>query len=85
VVYQPEQDRVHFLNRTAAAVLDLCDGRRGIADIEARMAARFAHDAPGRNLTDDILRRFIAVGLVLLGPERGDSTGRRQPRAKPSR
>lgn len=69
VVYQQEQDRAHFLNRMAAAVLDLCDGHHGFVDIEAQVATRFAHYEPGRNLTRAILRRFIAEGLVLLEPK----------------
>ena len=65
-IYQPEQDRAHFLNRSAATVLELCDGHRGFVGIEAQVATRFAHYEPGRNLTRAILRRFIAEGLVLL-------------------
>ena len=69
VVYQPEQERVHSLNPTAAAALDLCAGHHGFADIEARVAARFARDKPDHNLTGEILHRFLAEGLVLLEAE----------------
>ena len=66
VVYHPEQERVHFLNQTAAAVLDLCDGHHGFEDIEARLADRFDLREPGRNLAGDIIQRFIGEGLVML-------------------
>ena len=29
VIYQTEADRVHYLNKTAAIVFELCDGARG--------------------------------------------------------
>ena len=66
VVYQPEQERVHFLNQTAAVVLELCDGRHGLQDIEAQVVEHFDLHEPGRNLTGDILQRFITEGLVTL-------------------
>jgi hypothetical protein len=80
VVYQPEQERVHFLNRTAAAVLELCNGRRGFADIEARVAERFDHHTPDHELTGHILRSFIAEGLVRLEPEPAACSAREPPR-----
>ena len=33
IVYQPSQDRVHYLNHTAVIVLELCNGRVRAADI----------------------------------------------------
>jgi hypothetical protein len=66
VIYQPEQERVHFLNQTAALALELCDGRRGFQEVEAQVAERFNLHEPGLNLTGDILQRFIAEGLVKL-------------------
>ena len=36
MIYQPEKDRVHYLNHTAIVVLELCDGKTSperIADI----------------------------------------------------
>jgi hypothetical protein len=35
VVYDPGHDRVHYLNHSAAVVLELCDGERSAADIAA--------------------------------------------------
>ena len=67
VAYQPEQERVHFLNQTAALVLELCDGRHGLQEIEAQVAAYFDPHEPGQNLTGEILQRFITDGLVTPG------------------
>ena len=39
VVYNPSRDRVHFINHTAAVVLELCDGTKTdteIADLVQR-------------------------------------------------
>lgn len=37
VIYQTARDRVHYLNKTAAIVFELCDGARGPDDIIARV------------------------------------------------
>ena len=33
IIYQPDKDRVHFLNHTAVLVLELCDGNTSPAEI----------------------------------------------------
>lgn len=33
ILYNPEEDQVHLLNTTAAAVYDLCDGSNTVKDI----------------------------------------------------
>ena len=38
VIYQTAADRVHYLNKTAAIVFELCDGARGADDIVARVS-----------------------------------------------
>jgi hypothetical protein len=49
IVYQSERDRVHYLNKTAAIIFELCDGKREPEEIIARVAKAFelgpaAHD-----------------------------------------
>ncbi len=49
IVYQSDRDRVHYLNKTAAIIFELCDGKREPDDIVARVAKAFelgpsAHD-----------------------------------------
>jgi pyrroloquinoline quinone biosynthesis protein D len=56
---------VLLLNRTAAAVLELCDGRRPVADVSAALAARFG--ATPEAVTADVsefLGRLRERGLV---------------------
>jgi pyrroloquinoline quinone biosynthesis protein D len=51
VLLAPEA--VSVLNRTGAAVLGLCDGRRTVAEILAELHRRYDHVA------DDEVRRFL--------------------------
>ncbi len=44
VVYQPSHDRVHYLNHTAAFVLELCNGRNRESELAELM--RRAYDLP---------------------------------------
>lgn len=39
VIFDPESDRAHLLNRAAAAVWDLADGDTPLAEIAAELAA----------------------------------------------
>ena len=47
----PETEVV--LNGSGAAILELCDGRHTVAEIEAELGARY------RNVPDDEVRRFL--------------------------
>ena len=64
VVYQPDPDRVHFLNLTAAWVLELCDGRNGFQDIEREVSASSGAARPKRRLTGAIIEQFIREDLI---------------------
>ncbi len=44
VVYQPARDRVHYLNATAALLLELCDGSPRIADLADLLATAYGVD-----------------------------------------
>jgi hypothetical protein len=44
VVYQPDRDKVHYLNPTAVLVLELCDGRNPEADLPRLV--QLAYDLP---------------------------------------
>jgi pyrroloquinoline quinone biosynthesis protein D len=51
VLLTPEA--VTVLNGTGAAVLELCDGQRTVAEIVAELRGRYAH------VDDDEVRRFV--------------------------
>lgn len=42
IVYQPDRDRVHYLNQTAALILELCNGDNAEADLPEVL--RLAYD-----------------------------------------
>jgi hypothetical protein len=44
IVYQPDRDRVHYLNQTATVVLELCNGRNAEGDMPELL--RLAWDLP---------------------------------------
>jgi len=47
VVYDPERDRVHELNHTAALVLELCNGENTADDIARLLRAAYdLHELP---------------------------------------
>jgi hypothetical protein len=65
VIYQTAQDRVHYLNNTAAIIFEFCDGKRNADDIVSRVTQLFdlGHfaDAEIRGTIDSLLKE----GLVL--------------------
>jgi hypothetical protein len=66
VVYDEAHEKVHFLNLTAAAVLELCDGERDLNTIAAVLQDAF--DLPA-SPTADVAACFTSLlsqGLVRL-------------------
>jgi hypothetical protein len=41
IIYQGDRDRVHYLNKTAAIILEFCDGLRPADEIVSRVAKAF--------------------------------------------
>ncbi len=65
IVYQTEQDRVHYLNKTAAIIFEFCDGKREPDDVVVRVAKAFEL---GPSAHDEIragLDSLVKEGLVL--------------------
>jgi coenzyme PQQ synthesis protein D (PqqD) len=64
VVYDPARDKVHYLNHTAALVLQLCDGRNDSSSISKLLQTAYAlSEAPFKEV-DDCLDQFTREGLV---------------------
>lgn len=64
LVYQAERDRLHYLNPTAAAILQMCDGSLPAADLAALLAAGFRLPAVPRDEVEGCLRKFLDEGLI---------------------
>lgn len=52
IVHDPSNEQIHVLNRTAGAVLELCDGRHDPAAIAASLCA--ATGAPPERVLPDV-------------------------------
>jgi hypothetical protein len=64
VVYETGNDRVHYLNSTAALVLELCTGDNSRAEIAALLRQAFElPDLPEAEISD-VLGNFSREGLV---------------------
>jgi PqqD family protein of HPr-rel-A system len=64
VVYEAGNDKVHYLNNTAALVLELCTGDNSRADITAALRDAFKlPEAPDAEV-GEILERFSSAGLI---------------------
>ena len=46
LVYEPARDRVHYLNATAALLLEVCDGTMRAAELPGFLAAAFTLPEP---------------------------------------
>lgn len=64
IVYVAATDRVHYLNSTASVVLQLCDGRRSVAEIADGVRELFQLEVPPKSETEECLARLGREALV---------------------
>ena len=64
VVYDPERDRVHYMNATASVVFTLCDGEHDRTAIGASLAEAFGLADPPSTEVDACLRQLTDEGLL---------------------
>jgi hypothetical protein len=64
VVYQPARDRVHYLNRTALIVLELCTGAHDPGQITAAVQEAFDLPEPPTAEVDACLAQLRSESLV---------------------
>jgi hypothetical protein len=64
VVYQAERDRVHFLNSTAAAILELCDCEHSLADIAGIFQEAYELEAAPAAEVSASAESLVAEGLI---------------------
>ena len=64
IVYQSARDRVHYLNQTAALILELCNGRNPAATLPELLQSAFdLPDAPVEEV-EECLKTLRTEGLV---------------------
>ena len=66
-VQHPENDRVHHLNATAAAILLLCDGQHSVSDIAQLLGENYNLPAPPADDINEMISEFETEGLVIAG------------------
>jgi hypothetical protein len=64
VVYDPATDLVHYLNHTAAMVLELCGGQETVAEIAAFLAEVFGGVPDLERGVTDCVGQLRGLGLV---------------------
>ena len=64
VVYQPAKDRVHYLNHTAALVLELCNGKIGKDEMPAMLKSAFDLTEAPTGEVERCLENFAKEGLI---------------------
>jgi coenzyme PQQ synthesis protein D (PqqD) len=64
VVYDPARDRVHYLNHTAALVLELCTGGNEPAEIVQLLQRAYDLREPPRQETHHCLTQLWQEGLI---------------------
>jgi hypothetical protein len=64
IVYQQASDRVHYLNRIAVIVFELCDGRVTADAIPRLVGGAYELAEPPTAEVEQCLSRFLDEGLI---------------------
>jgi hypothetical protein len=65
VAYDPARDRLHYLNLTAALLLESCDGNIPARELPELLAAAYRLDAPPVAEVESCLTRLLEEGLLV--------------------
>lgn len=64
VVYQPQRERVHYLNPTASLVYDLCREARSVEAIAAYLQDAFSLLEPPHDEVSLCIGQLVTEGLI---------------------
>jgi hypothetical protein len=64
IVHQPDRGRVHYLNHTAAIVMELCNGRSAEAELPGLLQLAYGLSAPPAEDVAECLDNLRREGLV---------------------
>ena len=65
IIYQPDQDRVHYLNATAVLILELCNGTNSEEEIVDLVKQAYGlSDSPGQ-VVQEALKQLKSEGLLV--------------------
>ena len=65
IVYHPSRDRVHYLNQTAAIVLEFCTGENDVGQIVHLLQAAYDLPEPPEIEIGECLAQLSEEGLVI--------------------
>jgi Coenzyme PQQ synthesis protein D (PqqD) len=65
IIYEPDRDRVHFLNSTAALILELCNGMNSIDGIAGLVQETFHLADPPTQAVQEVLTQMKDEGLLV--------------------
>jgi Coenzyme PQQ synthesis protein D (PqqD) len=75
VVSRPGHDRIHFLNPTAAFILEICDGKLPARELPELVAAAFRLESPPVSDVETCLASLLQEGLVVEAGARARKPG----------
>jgi hypothetical protein len=75
VVSRADHDRIHFLNPTAALILEICDGNLKARELPELVAAAFQLDSPPVDDVEACLTSLLKEGLVVTAVARVTTAG----------
>jgi hypothetical protein len=64
MIYQPERDRVHYLNHTAVLILELCNGRNSPCEIARLVQVAYGLLDPPEKEVNEVLAKIQDEGLT---------------------
>ena len=64
IIYDPRQDRVHYLNQTAVLILELCNGEVTVGALPALVQAAYQLAEPPLDDVSSCLELLVREGLV---------------------
>lgn len=64
VLYKPEREQAHYLNHTAALVLELCTGENSTAEIARLLQDTYGLATIPQKDIETIVRQMSKLGLV---------------------
>ena len=65
VAYDPARDRLHFLNITAAMLLEMCDGKLTASELPRLIAAAYELAEPPTAEIERCIGKLLAEGLLI--------------------
>jgi hypothetical protein len=83
MIYHPDGDRVHYLTRTAALVLELCTGRNSAATITQLLGEAYGLTQPPTEQVGRVVENLLSKALVSTSGER--ESRRASPSVSPER